>query len=81
MGDTTRPSQEMFNNVKPKRLAQKIEMKGQVKGRIDAKSKRAKENNFENQIPLKGRVVDWYEDLSTMTWDETKKKFGKQVGR
>lgn len=81
MGDTTKPSQEMLDKVKPKRLAQKIEMKGQVKGRIDAKIKRAKDGNYRFYVPTEGRAVDWYEELATMTWDQVKEKFGKQVGR
>lgn len=81
MGDTTKPTHEMLNTVKPKRLAQKIEMKGQVKGRIDAKSKRAIDGGYKLEIPTEGRIVDWYEELSTMTWEQAKEKFGTQVGR
>ena len=68
-GDTTKieSSKPLTENNK-KREIKRREMKGQVKGRVDAK--------FTNrQIPTQGSQVDWYADLANLTWDETRSKY------
>ena len=76
MGDTTIPESSLkdkFKN-KPDKLKKKVEMKGQVKGRVDAR-------NPDYRIPTEGKQVDWYEELATMSWEQVREKFGNQVGR
>jgi hypothetical protein len=81
MGDTTKPTQEIIDKTQLKKIPKKIEMKGQVKGRIDSKRKQAAERGDKFEVPTEGRTVDWYEELASMSWDEVKMKFGKEVGR
>ena len=57
-----------------KRIANKVRMKGMVKGQIDSK-------NPLNLIPTQGSRVDWYQDLGEMDWMEVKTKYLEQVGR
>jgi len=73
MGDTTKASEEMRIKVDKatgnrkekelKRLQMKVEMKGQVKGRIDAPRR-------QGQLPQTGRTIDWYLPLKDLTWEQ-----------
>jgi hypothetical protein len=68
-GDTTKieSAKTMTENNK-KREVKRREMKGQVKGRVDAKF-------MTRQIPTADPQVDWYSDLAELTWDETRTKY------
>ena len=73
MGDTTKASVEMRVKVDKatgnrkekelKRLQMKVEMKGQVKGRIDAPRR-------QGQLPQSGKTIDWYLPLKDLTWEQ-----------
>lgn len=74
-GDTTKiQSIESLTENNKKREIKRKEMKGQVKGRVDAR--------FANrQIPTDGTQVDWYADLANLTWDETRTKYLSSIAR
>jgi inorganic triphosphatase YgiF len=73
MGDTTIPTEEMrakadkaTNERKEKelkRLQMKVEMKGQVKGRMDS-------SRNQSLLPQKGKTIDWYLPLKDLTWEQ-----------
>lgn len=76
MGDTTELDQETKDKLKndPKKIANKIRMKGMVKGQLDARG-------IQYQIPIEGAQVDWYQELGSLTWEQVKEYYLKQVGR
>ena len=76
MGDTKVLDQESKDKLKgdKKKIANKIRMKGMVKGQIDAR-------NPQNLIPTEGAKVDWYAPLENMSWEEAKEKYLSEVGR
>jgi Domain of unknown function (DUF4338) len=76
MGDTKVLDTDSKSKLKndPKKISNKVRMKGMVKGQVDARDPT-------RQIPLQGNQVDWYQDLGTMSWQQAKEKYGLEVGR
>jgi hypothetical protein len=69
MGDTTKPTEEIRSKEKkPERIKRKVQMKGMVKGNIDARSP-------DRPIPIQGRGIDWYLPLHSMSWDEIQMQY------
>lgn len=76
MGDTRSLDADARAKLKndPKKIANKVRMKGMVKGQVDARDP-------SRHIPTQGNQVDWYQDLGTMSWQEVREKYIDQVGR
>jgi hypothetical protein len=76
MGDTRMLDADAKAKLKndPKKIANKIRMKGMVKGQVDARDPA-------RHIPTQGNQVDWYQDLGSMSWQEAKEKYSSEVGR
>jgi len=76
MGDTKDLDQEAKDKLKndPKKIANKVRMKGMVKGQIDSRG-------HQSLIQTEGSRVDWYLDLGTNDWQTVRAKYIDQVGR
>jgi hypothetical protein len=76
MGDTRILDADVKAKLKndPKKIANKVRMKGMVKGQVDAR-------NPAQHIPTQGNQVDWYQDLGAMSWQEARAKYLPEVGR
>ncbi len=76
MGDTRVLDPDARAKLKndPKKISNKIRMKGMVKGQVDARDPA-------RHIPTQGNQVDWYQDLGSMSWQEARAKYIDQVGR
>lgn len=76
MGDTRVLDADAKAKLKndPKKISNKIRMKGMVKGQVDSRDPL-------RHIPTQGSQVDWYQDLGKMTWQEVREKYIDQVGR
>ncbi len=76
MGDTRVLDADAKAKLKndPKKISNKIRMKGMVKGQLDSR------DPFRH-IPTQGNHVDWYQDLGTMNWQQAREKYLSEVGR
>jgi thiamine biosynthesis lipoprotein ApbE len=61
-GDTKKTSPELLKKYGK-------DIRRMVKGRVDTS------DMFKEPIQLSGKGIDWYEDLSTLSWKEIKKKY------
>lgn len=76
MGDTRVLTAETKMKLKGDRrkIANKVRMKGMVKGQVDSRDPA-------RHIPTRGSQVDWYQDLGAMSWQEARAKYLSEVGR
>jgi hypothetical protein len=76
MGDTRVLDADAKGKLKndPKKIANKVRMKGMVKGQVDSRDPA-------RQIPVQGNQVDWYQDLGSMSWQQARVKYLAEVGR
>lgn len=76
MGDTKVLDGDAKAKLKndPKKIANKVRMKGMVKGKIDSRDP-------SHRVPTQGSQVDWYQDLGTMSWQQARAKYVLEVGR
>jgi hypothetical protein len=76
MGDTKVLDPETKKKLgdNQKKINMKRRMKGMVKGQVDSWRQ-------DHVIQNHGSSVDWYLDLGSLSWQETRKRFLAQVGR
>ena len=76
MGDTTKLDKQTLEKLggNQKKINMKRRMKGMVKGQVDSWKP---ETIIQNQ----SSASDWYLEMGSLTWPETRMKFLEQVGR